>query len=102
MLQPSRRLRRKTNEQDEQKKKKKKKGKAIVEDDDSINDLTLNEAERTILHHFGYKRVDDVHSHIDGICDEFNVIERTGRYSKWKKYEYRRKVIKVATKLKEG
>ena len=81
--------------------KRKKKGKAPAEDDETIDDITLKEVELTIKRHFHYQRVDDIASHIDAAIDQFSVVENTTRYSKWKTYEYRKKVIKLANKLNE-
>ena len=53
------------------------------------------------MHHFKYKRVDDIPRHIDSCIDQLNVVESTTRYNKWKTYDFRKKVRKVAKKLND-
>jgi len=82
--------------------KRKKKGKAPAQNDESMDDQTLKEGELTIKHHFNYQKVDNIPSHINSAIDQFNVVEDTSQYNKWKNYEYRKKVIKLANKLNEN
>lgn len=96
--QPQRQIRRKRMEREEQQQSKIK-GKGLALDDESMDDVAFKDAELTVKRHYNYNRMDDIHSHIDEAINQFNVIEQTTRYNKWKKYEYRKKVIKLASKL---
>jgi len=98
--QRQRRRSRKAMEGDHQHKRKTKM-KAPIEYIENMDGLALIDAERTILRHYQYKRVDDISNHIDAAIDQFNIIEETNRYSKWKTYEYRKKVMKLAQKLND-
>ena len=95
---PLRRSKRKTSEENS-KRKKKKKGKAPIEDVESTDDLTLKDAKLTVLQHFEYQRVDDIYSHIDAAIDQLGFVHGTSRFKKWKTYDYKKKVIKVANKI---
>ena len=99
-LQHQRRKTKKAIEGDYQRKRKAK-WKAPAEDVEHMDDVVLKDAETTILHHYQYNRVDDIASHIDATIDQLNAIEETNRYSKWKMYEYQKKVMKLAHKLNE-
>ena len=73
----------------------------VNRDKENVNDALYIDAQRKVKAYFGFENIDDMESGIDNTITILNAMGNTQRYSKWKKLDYKPKILKLAEKVEK-